>query len=217
MKNQPTQAAILRSPNSVFVSVQPPESLQQVMAAASQPKVWAKVATEIAESTIETPEPQSPTAEELLSETLPKLIEATRWGRYIVPGPASRVFDGSVFLYHDPCENFWDIYELSKGIFRDLGIRLSKPSGVWEARIPISVLTDKVFVESGLAGVEQTLMAHTGIDPSKVLEGIRHRQFAETARGMEKVKRMREGLADAVGILAIVAVGWAFYVVGGAV
>ncbi|MDE0398904.1 MAG: hypothetical protein OXL96_14000 [Candidatus Poribacteria bacterium] len=155
------------------------------------------------------------TAEELLSDFLPRHIETTRWGRYIVPGPASRIFDGTIFIYHNPSHGFWDLYELGKGIFRDLGIKLSKPKGVWQARIPIKVLTDQVFVESGLAGVEKTLLAHTGIDPSEILAGIRQRQLEETKAGMAKVKQMREAVADAVGVLAITAVSWATYVVFG--
>ena len=101
---------------------------------------------------------------------MPFHIEGSRWGRYIAPGPASRVSTtGTIFQYHDPCPNFWDLYELSKGIFRDLGIRLSKSDGVWIAHIPIRVLTDTVFVDSGLAAVERTLLAHTGIDPAQIL------------------------------------------------
>ena len=46
------KAEITRTDNSVFVSVQPPEKFQQVMAAESQQRVWAKVASQIC---IETP------------------------------------------------------------------------------------------------------------------------------------------------------------------
>ena len=69
---------------------------------------------------------------------------------------------------------------MSKGIFRDLGIRLSKPNGAWIAHIPIRILTDTVFVDSGLAAVERTLLAHTGINPTQILREIRKRQFQET-------------------------------------
>ena len=127
------------------------------------------------------PKPETPTIEQLFEIALPRHIEGSRWGRYIVTGPASRVFNGTIFQYHAPCSNFWDLYELSKGIFRDLGIRLSKfPNGVWVAHIPIRALTDTVFVERGLAGVERTLLAHTGIDPAQILREIRKRQFQET-------------------------------------
>ena len=37
------KAEITRTDNSVFVSVQPPEKFLQVMAAESQPRVWAKL------------------------------------------------------------------------------------------------------------------------------------------------------------------------------
>lgn len=234
-----------RYPGSVFVAVEAPESVQQQFQSKDYFQDWTAVGFEMAEevATASTPvasvapervRPQgtaaecvrgdsrkefestdAPTVEELLSDFLPRHIEASRWGRYIVPGPASRIFDGTVFVYHDPCHGFWDLYELSKGIFRDLGIKLSKTKGVWEANIPIRVLTDQVFVDSGLAGVEKTLLAGTGIDPSKILAEIRHRQFEETKAGMAKVKRMREAVADAVGVLAITAVSWASYVVFG--
>ena len=46
------KAEITRTDNSVFVSVQPPEKFQQAMAAKAQPRVWAKVASQIC---IETP------------------------------------------------------------------------------------------------------------------------------------------------------------------
>lgn len=211
-----------RIPGSVFVNVACPKPV---------PQSWTAVASEIATQMPTEASPQEeramnrtttngrsqPTAEELLAAYLPRHIEASRWGRYISPGPASHIFDGTIFVYHDPCDNFWDLYELSKGIFRDLGIKLSKPKGVWVANIPIKVLTDKVFVNSGLAAVEKTLLAGTGIDPVKILEGIRHRQLAETKQGMAKVKRLRESLADAAGVVAITAISWFAYVVMGGV
>ena len=46
------KAEITRTDNSVFVSIQPPEKFQQAMAAKAQPRVWAKVASQIC---IETP------------------------------------------------------------------------------------------------------------------------------------------------------------------
>ena len=131
-------------------------------------------------------EPETPTIEELFEKALPVHIEGSRWGRYIAPGPASRVSNGTIFQYHDPCKNFWDIYEWSKGIFRDLGIRLSRPNGAWIAHIPIRILTDTVFVDSGLAAVERTLLAHTGINPTQILREIRKRQFQETQDAIRK-------------------------------
>ena len=107
-----------------------------------------------------------PTIEKVFDAFLPHHIESTRWGRYILPGPASRVFDGSIFIYNDPCGNFWSLYNLAKGLFSEAGIRLLKSGCVWEARIPIDVLTDKGFVDSGLASVEKTILTHTGIDPT---------------------------------------------------
>ena len=109
------KAEITRTDNSVFVSVKPPEKFQQVMAAEAQPRVWAKVAsqigientaafeTPITETPITetTPEP-TPTATELLEAYLPHHIEETRWGFYVFFGEKSRIFDGTTFVYHDP-------------------------------------------------------------------------------------------------------------------
>lgn len=210
-----------RIPDRVFVSVTPPASVQQQFQSKNYFHDWTAATSEMADPSPNdaptTPPETSPTPEALLASHLPHHIETTRWGRYITPGPASRILNNTIFVYHDPSPNFWDLYELSKGIFRDLGIRLSKQGGAWVAHIPIGVLTDKVFIESGLAGVEKTLLHHTGIDPGAVLAGIRCRQFERTHRGMAKVKAMREWLADAVGLIAIVAVSWAAYVVMGGV
>ena len=147
---------------------------------ANAQKIASKLNLELSDFEGMVIEPETPTIEELFEKALPVHIEGSRWGRYIAPGPASRVSNGTIFQYHDPCSNFWDLYELSKGIFRDLGIRLSKPNGAWIAHIPIRILTDTVFVDSGLAAVERTLLAHTGIDPAKILDDIRKRQFQAT-------------------------------------
>ena len=221
-------AEIIRRPDSVFVSVAPPDKIQQAIDASGQARVWAKVAATIANETAnETPTELSqpkptPTADELLVSHLPKHIAASRWGFYITPCAKSRVFDSRIFVYHNPTPPFWNLYNLAKGIFRDLGILLTKNKGTWEARIPIHVLTDKVFVQSGLAGVEQALRRGTKKEAdasiaSKISDGIRHRQFADTRKGMEKVKKMREGLADAAGVVAITAVSWFALIVCGGV
>ena len=213
---------LTRKDGSVFVSVIPPKPIQQQIEASHQPRMWAGVAQSIGVSD-PTPEPDpTPTIDEVFAESLPLFIEASRWGRYILPGPASRVFDSTTFIYHNPCPNFWDLYEMAKGIFRDLGIRLTKRGGTWLAHIPIKCLTDKVFIDSGLAGVERTLMQHTGVDPVKMLREIQNRQFEETRKGIAQVKRNRakalaEAVGDAVGVLAMTAVSWAAYVVLGGV
>ena len=139
----------------------------------------------------------SPSIDELFAENLPKFIEASRWGRYIVAGPASYIHpSGSVFVYHNPCKNFWELYELSKGIFRNLGISLRKQGATWLAHIPIECLTDKVFVESGLVGVEKTLLAGSSVNPSEILAGMRQRQFQATKDGMQRCKQSRSQEVD---------------------
>ena len=151
-----------------------PNKIQQVIDAGRQERVWNKVVSGIKSdlsTTLSAPPPdpdnQQPTAEDVFDAFLLEHIQATRWSRYIVPGSASRVFDGSLFVYHNPCANFWNLYNLAKGLFSEIGIRLLKSGCVWEARIPIGTLTDKGFVDSGLAAVEKTLLRHTGnLDPT---------------------------------------------------
>ena len=169
----------MNAQNTVFVNLPHPNVIPTPEARLRQ---WKSAAVGFAKDLTPAmnPEPETPTIEELFEKALPVHIEGTRWGRYIAPGPASRVSNGTIFQYHDPCKNFWDLYELSKGIFRDLGIRLSRPNGAWIAHIPIRILTDTVFIDSGLAAVERTLLAHTGINPTQILREIRKRQFQET-------------------------------------
>ena len=154
-----------RIPGSVFVSLPAPASVKQLETARTFNSDWTAVAADIALGETS----QIPTIGEVFDVFLPRYIESTRWGRYIVPGPSSRVFDGTIFVYHNPCSPFWNLYNLANGLFSNLGIRLSKSDSLWEARIPIRCLTDKVFVDSGLEAVEKTLLAHTGIDPTPAL------------------------------------------------
>ena len=157
----------MNAKNTVFVNLPHPNPIPTYEAGLRQ---WQSAAVGIvADIPTMEPKPETPTIEELFEKALPVHIEGSRWGRYIAPGPASRVSTtGTIFQYHDPCKNFWDLYELSKGIFRDLGIRLSRPNGAWIAHIPIRILIDTVFVDSGLAAVERTLLAHTGINAAKM-------------------------------------------------
>ena len=189
--------------------------------AASEPRQRVTPHENASEGVVGHSRKNTPSIDTLFAESLPLFIEASRWGRYIAIGPASRIFDNTTFIYHNPCSNFWDLYELAKGIFRDLGIRVVKRGATWEAHIPIRVLTDKVFIDAGLAAVERTLMEHTGIDPVAILDEIRQRQYQETQDGIKRVKRNRmrsefsQTVGDVVGVLAITAVSWVTYVVMG--
>lgn len=199
-----------RKPGTVFVTV--PEPTPTVPSPESYERSWEKIAQKLAFETPQncrpeasdtspipetepekdthpssfdeaSPKQDTPSIDDIFAESLPLFIEASRWGRYIFPGPASRIHDNTTFIYHNPCTNFWDLYELSKGIFRDLGIRVSKERGTWVAHIPIKCLTDKVFIDAGLEASEKTLLVHTGIDPEAILAEIRQRQFQETRSG----------------------------------
>ena len=173
-------ANLIRNPNTVFVTVPNPEPAQHVADAQRQGRVWAKVATaigsELPAPTVSEPS-LPPTIEKVFDAFLPEHIAKTRWSQYVVPGQASRVFDGSIFVYHNPSDNFWSLYNLAKGLFSEVGIRLLKSGGVWEARIPIGALTDKGFVDSGLLAVENTLLAESScvadVPPRKVVSGFR--------------------------------------------
>ena len=175
----------MNAKNTVFVSLPHPNPIPTPETRLRQ---WKSAAVGFAKDLTPAmnPEPKTPTITQLFEKALPVHIEGSRWGRYIAPGPASRVCNGTIFQYYAPCSNFYDLYELSKGIFRDLGIRLSKSDGAWIAHIPIRILTDTVFIDSGLAAVERTLLAHTGIDPTQILREIRKRQFQETQDAIRK-------------------------------
>lgn len=235
-----------RKPGTVFVTV--PEPTPTLPSPESYERSWEQIAQQLAFETPQNSRPEAsdtelrvagnslqpvgredtlrsdslstPSIDDIFAESLPLFIEASRWGRYIFPGPASRILDNTIFKYHNPCPNFWDLYTLAKGIFRDLGIRVSKERGTWVAHIPIRVLTDKVFIDSGLAAVEKTLLAHTGIDPEAILAEIRQRQFQETQDGYRNVKLRQRGtvgevIGDAVGAIVIFVGGYLAFIVGG--
>ena len=179
-----------RTPGNVFVSVPPPEPIQQLNNAGAFYRDWATAAKDIAVET-------TPTIGEVFDAFLPKHIAKTRWARYIIPGPASRVFDNAVFVYHNPCDSFWSLYNLGKALFSDLGIRLLKSAGVWEARIPIEALTDRGFVDSGLAAVEKTL---TGMEPTQSRRTVREIDIENAIKRTAKLARERTAYEDRIGV-----------------
>ena len=87
---------------------------------------------------------------DIVRHCMQKYIENTYWSRYIVLGPASEI-STEILTYVNPCQNFWNLRETNKNIFKRLGIKVKKRDDeLWEAYIPINCLTDKVFFESGL-------------------------------------------------------------------
>lgn len=187
MKNE-----LIRTEGNVFVSVAPPTPVKQVTNAKRAYNDWQTVGQRIA-SDLSVPEP-TPTLDEVFAQSVPSFIKASRWGKYIEPNPESSIFDNVTYLYHEPCGSFWKLYEMARGIFRDLGIRVSKQRGRWVAHLPIECLTDKVFRESGLASVAR-MLEETSVNPSEMLKGLRQRQSAEAHEGVLKVKRNRQGVA----------------------
>ena len=184
MKNE-----LIRTEGNVFVSVAPPISVKQVTNAKRAYNDWQTVASEIA-SDSSAPEPTTPiTIDEVFAQSVPSFIKASRWGKYITPSDADSIFDNVTYLYHEPCESFWKLYEIARGIFRDLGIRVSKQRGRWVAHLPIECLTDKIFSESGLASVERTLEK---ISPSEIYNKIRQRKSQEAHEGILRLKRNRQ-------------------------
>ena len=177
-----------RQNGSVFVNVTPPAPVKQVANAKSTLNNWQTVASEIA-SDLSVPEPTTPiTIDEIFAQSVPSFIKASCWGRYIEPNDADSIRDNTVFVHH-PGENFWTLYNIARGIFRDLGIRLAKKRGQWVAHIPISCLTDKIFSESGLAAVERTLEKTS---PSEIYNKIRQRKSQEAHEGILRLKRNRQ-------------------------
>ena len=184
MKNE-----LIRTEGNVFVSVAPPIPVKQVANAKSALNDWQTVASEIA-SDLSAPEPTTPiTIDEIFAQSVPSFIKASRWGKYITPSDADSIFDNVTYLYHEPCESFWTLYNIAKGIFRDLGIRLCKRRGMWVAHIPITCLTDKIFSESGLSAVERTLEKS---NPSEIYHKIRQRKSQEAHEGILRLKRNRQ-------------------------
>ena len=192
-------AQFIKKPGNVFLTPEPVQ-VPNATHIGARFQEWGNVANSIA-SELPAPviEPSPlPTIGEVFTAFLPQHIAKTRWSRYIVPGSASRVFDGTIFVYNDPCANFWTLHAIAKGLFSEIGIRLLKSGCAWEARIPIDVLTDKMFVDSGLAAVEKTLLRHTGnFDPTPDTSAARFPakptvREIELARGM---KRLNESVA----------------------
>lgn len=214
------RAEIQRTDGNVFVQIRTPNPVVSTPIAeqyANSTAIGVQMASDIPPMPEPEPEP-TPTIDDIFATSLPLFIESSRWGRYIFPGPASKVFENKIFQYWNPCPNFWDLYKLAKGIFRDLGIRVAKQSGTWVAHIPIKCLTDKVFIESGLEAIEKTLLIHTGMDPVAILNEIRARQFKETQDGIRNVKLgrkdgVKEAIGDAIGLIAMMGVSYLAFIV----
>ena len=89
----------MNAKNTVFVNLPHPNPIPSPEARLRQWKSAAVGFTKDLTPAMK-PEPETPTIEELFEKALPVHIEGTRWGRYIAPGPASRVSHGTIFQYH---------------------------------------------------------------------------------------------------------------------
>ena len=106
----------MNTKNTVFVNLPHPNPIPTPETRLRQ---WKSAAVGIA-TDIPTMEPKieapTPTIEELFEKALPVHIEGTRWGRYIAPGPASRVSTtGTIFQYHDPCPELLGSLRIEQG------------------------------------------------------------------------------------------------------
>ena len=131
------------------------------------------------------PKPKTPSIEKLFEKTLSVHILTSRWGRYIGIGsvglrPSDFIRYNETLVHHDPNNNFWELYRQAKGIFKTLGFSVKQTTRdgypLWIVNVPIAALTDTVFVDSGLVDIEAKILRPTGIDPVKILDGIRKRQ-----------------------------------------
>ena len=178
----------MNAENTIFVSLPHPNATLTPEAGLQQ---WKAAAIGITTDTTPTmnPEPETPTIEELFEKALPVHILTSRWGRYIGIGsdglrPLDFIRDGATLVHHEPNENFWELYRQAKGIFKQLGFSVKRTTRdgypLWIVNIPIATLNDTVFFESGLAHIEAEILRPTGIDPAKILNDIRTRQFQAT-------------------------------------
>ena len=228
------RAELQRTEGNVFVQVRNPNPVSTPVAQqyANWMQIADNIATDLPVPSTPAPEPESepetPTIDEVLTESLPQFIKVSRWSRYIGLGsvglrPSDYIRDNSILIHHQPNGNFWDLHQQAKHILKGLGFRLKRTTRdgypLWIVSIPISVLTDKVFIESGLAAIEAEILRPTGIDPVAILNEIRERQFKETQDGIRNVKLGKDGvkdvIGDAVGAIVIFVTAYVGFIVGG--
>lgn len=94
-----------------------------------------------------------------------QVIHNSLWARYITfESNNNYILNEKVFVYINPNNNFWDLWNNHKSAMQGLGIYMKKAyinrmptrwskDGIydWKVHIPIDCFRDFIFVESGLA------------------------------------------------------------------
>ena len=223
------KAAIIRKPGNVFVGVQVPEKFQQAIAAAAQPRVWAKVASEIAsDRPIETP-----TAE---PATVADAHEIRIYAVDVLSGKRKRLFTGKdTDDTADLCQAYANLTEYRVELHDAASANVYHPENH-----PIPTLSDWVEVHNANDGTlifvglrEKGFDARCrkyadtkGVGLRVDSAHLNHSQFyTPKNEALSYAKQNAEhfakkhgfAVADSVGVLAITMLGWATYVVGGMV
>ena len=222
------KAEITRTDNSVFVSVQPPEKFQQVMAAESQHRVWAKVASQICIETPITPEPTP--------ETVP-VADAKEIRIYAVDnlsGKRSLLFTGKdTDDTSDLCQCYANLADCRVESHDAASAKVYHPE-----TYPIPTLADWVEVhnaddgtlifvglrEDGFDARCRKYSDAKGVGLRVDSAHLNHSQFyTPKNEALSYAKQNAEHfarkhgvpIADAVGMIAITMLAWAAYIIGG--
>ena len=223
------KAEITRTDNSVFVSVRPPEKFQQAMAAKAQPRVWAKVASQIC---IETPTTEPTPVPVPIADAKEIRIYAVE----TLSGKRQTLFTGQhTDDTSDLCQCYANLADCRVEWHDAASAKVYHPD-----TCPIPTLADWVEVHNANDGTlifvglrEKGFDARCrkyadakGVGLRVDSAHLNHSQFytpkneaLSYARQNAEHFAKKHGVAisDAVGVLAITAIGWATYVVGGMV
>ena len=105
-----------------------------------------------------------PDINKIFFNAIKQIIHNSLWARYINYNSNNNyILNEKVFVYINPNDNFWDLWNNHKAAMQSLGIYMKKAyinrtptrwsrSGTydWKVHIPIDCFRDSVFVESGL-------------------------------------------------------------------
>ena len=221
------KAEITRTDNSVFVSVQPPEKFQQAMAAKAQPRVWAKVASQIC---IETPTTEPTPVPVPIADAKEIRIYAVE----TLSGKRQTLFTGKdTDDTADLCQSYANLADCRVESHDAASAKVYHPE-----TYPIPTLSDWVEVhnaddgtlifvglrEDGFDARCRKYSDAKGVGLRVDSAHLNHSQFyTPKNEALSYAKQNAEhfakkhglAVADAVGILTITAVAWAAYVLGG--
>ena len=222
------KAEIIRKPGSVFVGVQVPEKFQQAIAAAAQPRVWAKVASEIASD----PPIETPTAE---PATVADAHEIRIYAVDVLSGKRKRLFTGKdTDDTADLCQAYANLTEYRVEWHDAASATVYHP----ETSYPIPTLADWVEVvnsdtgqliwvglrEDGFDARCRKYADTKGVGLRVDSAHLNHSQFYTPKNEVLRYARQNAehfaekyglAIADAVGVLAITGISWLTLIVMG--